>query len=170
VRQRTKNAFEVPFADSPKRRSRSARSRKPRSTYRVRWVVADEAFGETFQTKALAESHRAKLMSYQREGVAFDEATGLPEPMARERNTRPWYTHAVAFVDMKWPHASAKHRKSIAEALAHVTPALLSTDRGAPSDTDIRRALYSWSFNKARREGGPLAISPQRCDGSKRTR
>jgi integrase len=56
---------------------------------------------------------------------------------------------------MKWPRASAKQRKSIAEALANVTPALLSTDRGAPSDADIRRALYSWSFNKTRREAGP---------------
>lgn len=63
--------------------------------------------------------------------------------------------HAVAFVDMKWPRASAKHRKSIAEALANVTSALLSARRGAPADADIRRALYSWSFNKTRREAGP---------------
>jgi len=128
---------------------------KPQSTYRVRWVVAGKVFGDRFQTKALAESFRAKLMTAQREGVAFDEASGLPEPMARERNSRSWYDHAVAFVDMKWPRAAAKQRMSIAEALSNVTLALLKNARGAPSDKEIRRALYAWSFNKARRDAGP---------------
>jgi integrase len=127
---------------------------KPRSTYRVRWLVAGEDFGETFTTKALAESFRSKLVTAQREGVAFDVATGLPEPMAREKNTRSWYDHAVAFVDMKWARAAAKQRISIAESLANVTIALLATDRGAPSDTEIRRALYTWSFNRTRRDAG----------------
>src|SRR6185436_12840143 len=89
------------------------------------------------------------------EGVAFDVATGLPEPMARALNTRSWYDHAVAFVDMKWPRAAANQRKSIAESLAHVTPALLATSRGAPSDDDIRRALYFYVFNTTRRTAGP---------------
>src|SRR5947209_730476 len=84
---------------------------KPRSTYRVRWEVAGEEFGKTFQTRPLAESFRSKLIVAQREGVAFDELTGLPEPMARELNSRTWYEHAVAFVDMKWPRSAAKHRK-----------------------------------------------------------
>jgi integrase len=128
---------------------------RPRSTYRVRWQLAGKEFGESFQTRALAESFRSKLVVAQREGVAFDEATGLPEPMARELNSRTWYEHAVAYVDMKWPRASAKHRKGIAEALAGVTPALLASDRGAPADKDIRRALYTWTFNKTRRDAGP---------------
>ena len=57
---------------------------------------------------------------------------GLPEPMARELNSRTWYEHAVDYVDMKWSRASANHRKSVAEALATVTPALLASDRGRP--------------------------------------
>jgi integrase len=128
---------------------------KPRSTYRVRWQVAGKDFGKSYQTKALAESFRSRLVTAQREGIAFDEATGLPEPMARELNSRSWYEQAIAFVDMKWPRAAGKHRRSIAEALATVTPALLSTDRGAPADDEIRRALYTWAFNKARRDAGP---------------
>lgn len=128
---------------------------KPQSTYRVRWVVAGEVCGDRFQTKALAESFRAKLLTAQREGVAFDEVSGLPEPMARELNSRSWYDHAVAFVDMKWPRAAAKHRMSIAEALSNVTIVLLKTERGAPPESEIRRALYAWSFNKARRDAGP---------------
>jgi integrase len=128
---------------------------KPRSTYRVRWQVAGKDFGASYQTRALAESFRAKLVTAQREGIAFDEASGLPEPMARELNSRTWYEHAVAFVDMKWPRSAGKHRVSIAEALANVTIALLSTTRGVPPEPDIRRTLYSWSFNKARRDAGP---------------
>jgi integrase len=128
---------------------------KPLTTHRVRWVVAGRAFGDTFRTKALAESFRSKLVVAQREGIAFDEASGLPEPMARERNSRSWYEHAIAFVDMKWARAAAKQRKSIAEALATVTPALLATSRGAPAESEIRRAVYTWAFNKARRDAGP---------------
>ncbi len=126
-----------------------------RTTYTVRWKVAGKPFRDTFATKALAENFRSKLVVAQREGVAFDEALGLPEPMARAQNARTWYEHAVAFVDMKWPRAAGKHRRSIAEALATVTPALLSTGRGAPKDEEIRRALYTWAFNKARRDAGP---------------
>jgi site-specific recombinase XerD len=126
-----------------------------KTTYTVRWKVAGKPFRDTFATKALGENFRSKLVVAQREGIAFDEAIGLPEPMAREANSRTWYEHAIGFVDVKWPRAAAKHRKSIAEALATVTPALISTGRGAPSDTEIRRALYTWAFNKTRRDAGP---------------
>jgi integrase len=128
---------------------------RARTTHRLRWVVAGRVFSDSFQTKALAESFRSRLITAQREGIAFDEPTGLPEPMARELNSRSWYDHAAAFVDMKWPSSAAKHRKSIAESLANVTSVLLSTARGAPSDDEIRRALYAWSFNKTRRDAGP---------------
>ncbi|MFY1688042.1 tyrosine-type recombinase/integrase [Plantactinospora sp. WMMB782] len=124
------------------------------TSYTVRWVVAGKPYRDTFATRALADSFRSKLVVAQREGVAFDETCGLPEPMARARNARSWYDHAIAYVDVKWPRASAKHRKGIAEALATVTPALLSTSRGAPDEKAIRAALYGWSFNKTRRDAG----------------
>src|SRR5690606_13058515 len=76
-----------------------------KNTYTVRWKVAGKSFRDTFATKALAEHFRSKLVVAQREGVAFDEATGLPGPMARAHNARSWYDHAIAFVDMKWPRA-----------------------------------------------------------------
>ena len=149
------STYDVKIWSIQEHKGKDRRTGKPQSSYRVRWVVAGKVFGDRFQTKALAESFRAKLMTAQREGVAFDEAAGLPEPMARELNSRSWYDHAVAFVDMKWPRAAGKHRMGIAEALATVTPALLKTTRGVPADADIRRALYAWSFNKARRDAGP---------------
>lgn len=128
---------------------------KPRSTFRVRWSVNGVELGESFQTRPLAEGFRSRLVTAQREGIAFDTTSGLPEPMARELNSRSWYAHAVEFVDAKWPHAAAGHRRNIAEALSGVTLALLATSRGAPPDAEIRSALYRWSFNKARRESGP---------------
>jgi integrase len=149
------STYDVKIWAIQEHKTKESRNGKPQNTYRVRWVVAGRVFGESYKTKALAEGFRSKLVVAQREGVAFDESSGLPEPMARELNTRSWYDHAVAFVDMKWPRAAAKQRKSIAEALANVTPALLSSSRGAPAEKDIRRALYSWSFNKTRREAGP---------------
>ncbi len=124
------------------------------NSYSVRWVVAGKPFRDTFATRALADSFRSKLVVAQREGVAFDEKCGLPEPMARALNARSWYDHAIAYVDVKWPRAAATHRKGIAEALVTVTPALLSTSRGVPSNKAIRAALYGWSFNKARRDAG----------------
>jgi integrase len=133
-------------------KGRDRKTGKPRNTYRVRWTVAGREFGESHQTRAMAESFRSRLIVAQREGVAFDEETGLPEPMIRESKSRTWYEHAIAFVDMKWARASAKHRKGIAEALATVTPALLARNRAAPSDDEIRAALYGWCFNKPRRD------------------
>ncbi len=141
-----------------------------RSSYTVRWQVGGQRFRETFATRALAESFRSELVVAQRQGVAFDRTVGLPGPMARLLKARSWYQHALAFVDMKWPRASAKHRKGIAETLATVTPTLLVTDRGAPGDEDIRAALYGWAFNKARREAGeppePLASAIRWLEGN----
>jgi hypothetical protein len=50
---------------------------------------------------------------------------------------------AAARAMVKWPRAAASHRRSTAES------------RGAPSNDEIRQALYAWSFNKSRREAGP---------------
>jgi integrase len=128
---------------------------KRKSTYRVRWTLAGQRFGESFVTKALAESFRSKLITASREGSPFDEASGLPAAMAREVSSRTWYEHACDFVDMKWPRASGKHHKGISESLAVVTEALLTTDRRAPTQKQIRAALYGWAFNATRRAAGP---------------
>ncbi|MBT8225436.1 MAG: tyrosine-type recombinase/integrase [Dactylosporangium sp.] len=149
------STYDVRIWSIEEHRGRDRKTGKPRSTYRVRWVAAGKRFGDNFQTRALAESFRSKLVIAQREGVAFDEPTGLPEPMARELNSRSWYDHAVAYVDVKWPRAAARQRKSIAESLATVTPAMFATDRGRPCGQELRAALYGWTFNKARRSAGP---------------
>jgi integrase len=67
-----------------------------------------------------------------------------------------FYDLAVMFVDLKWPHAAAKTRTSIADALATVAPVLVSSTRGKPDDDVLRAALYGWAFHKTRRDAGPL--------------
>jgi integrase len=127
------------------------KAKSGKTTYTVRWKVGVKAFRKPFATKALAESQRSILLIAQKQGVAFDIASGLPEPLARATNSRSWLKHAMDFVDMKWSRSSPKHRVSIADALATVTPALLSSNRGAPTAKEMRAALYGWAFNTARR-------------------
>ncbi|OAH15048.1 hypothetical protein [Streptomyces jeddahensis] len=45
------------------------------------------------------------------------------------RTSPSWYEHSIAYVLTKWPRAAAKHRASIAESLAVVTPTFVTTKR-----------------------------------------
>jgi integrase len=129
-----------------------ADTRGTRNSYTVRWAVAGQRKSKAFQTRALAESFRAKLLSSAREGIPYDEATGLPVTMVRESKVSPgWYEFACAYVDMKWPKAAGNTRVGIAEALATATQPLLLKSAGRPSEDRIRAALYGWSFNAVRR-------------------
>ncbi|HEY0696705.1 MAG TPA: integrase, partial [Micromonospora sp.] len=48
---------------------------------------------------------------------------------------------AIDYAAMKWPDASAGHRRSIAESLTTATTALISGRRGRPADAELRAAL-----------------------------
>lgn len=122
------------------------------TTYRVRWLVAGRRFRRNFRTTAAAESFRAELMTAHRKGEAFDPDTGLPVTAARaESRSITWYEFACQYVDMKWPDASPKHRKGIAEALLTVTPVML-VERLSPEEAKVvRSALLNWAFNTRRR-------------------
>jgi integrase len=129
--------------------------RKSGRTYGVRWSVGGRPFHRTYRTRALADSARADLLTATRQGVAFDQETGLPVTMLPTDAGPSWYAHACAFVDSKWPRIAPKSRKSIAEALATITPAMLADVRGRPDDRALRKLLYGWSFNTTRRASGP---------------
>lgn len=58
------------------------------------------------------------------------------------------------YVDIKWPAAAGKYRKSIAEALTSATVAVLP-ESGRPPGTQLRSALVNWAFN-TRLRSGPL--------------
>ncbi len=126
---------------------------KKRTTYSVRWIVGGEEQHRTFASRALADAFRAKLLTHVQRGSAFEKASGLPAPMLRETQRRTWIEHASQYTDMKWPAAAPKSRTGIAESLAVVTPALISSDRGRPDAVLIRRALFEWVFVPPRRKG-----------------
>jgi len=121
------------------------------NSYYVRWTVAGKEWKEPFKHSALAESFRSDLVAAARKGEAFDTESGRPVSMARTTNEMGWYEFACKFVDMKWPRVAATTRRTHAEALTALTPAMFTTTRGKPSDKLIRAALCRWAFNTAKR-------------------
>src|SRR6266571_3765835 len=96
--------------------------------------------------------------------------TSAPEPGNRRPGRRPkpppragWSTreYAAAYAVMKWPLAAAHTRAGIADALATITPALLTSGRGGPPATVLRAALYGHAFNPAQAgtDPGPAAAA-----------
>lgn len=129
-----------------------ARKKNRKRGHGVRWTVAGKECSKWFTERALADNYRSKLMQAARKGEGFDTETGLPESMVRAQLSITWYDLACRFVDLKWPHAAAKSRTGIADALATVTPVLVTTKRGKPDAKVLRAALYGWAFHKVRRE------------------
>jgi len=123
------------------------------TSYTLRWRGVDLRRQDTFPTRKLAESFRAKLVIAAREGQPFDPKTGLPASMSAQEQQTTWYELACDFVDMKWAQASPRHRKSIAEALAIVTGTLTEPTQRSIGEAGIRTALFSWSFNRTARSG-----------------
>lgn len=133
----------------------SIRARKGRpKPFELRWRVGARPHSKSFKLKAQADGRRSQLMTALREREQFDEESGLPASELVALNSPTWFEHAKAYVLMKWPKAAAKHRASIAEALATLTPAFVSTSRGAPDVKVMRHALYAYAFRAVRREDG----------------
>jgi integrase len=118
----------------------------------VRWHVAGRQFSKWFEYRAQADSYRSRLVQAVRRGEGFDTAIGQPESVVRERRAVTWYELACRYVDLKWPHAAAKSRTSMADALATVTPVMVTSERGRPDSVVLRSALYGWAFHKVQRE------------------
>jgi integrase len=138
------------------RLARIAKATGRRRVHGVRWVVAGRSFSKWFEYEAQADSYRSKLIGAARAGEGFDTDTGLPESFAREHRAVTWFDLACRYVDLKWPHAAAKTRTSIADSLATVTPVLVTTSRGMPDAALLREVLYGWAFHKTHREGVQL--------------
>jgi integrase len=125
-----------------------------RRTYTVRWVTNGKEHRKTFPTRALARSFRSMLVSYTNKGVPFDISSGLPEPVLRAERSCTWFVFACEYADMKWDGLAPKSRRSMADALATVTPALIGSVRGAPTKDEIRGVMYSWALVTPRRQAG----------------
>ncbi|MFC9613905.1 tyrosine-type recombinase/integrase [Streptomyces sp. NPDC056938] len=118
--------------------------------WELRWRVGERPHSRSFKLKPQADGRRTELMAALRDQQQFDEETGLPASELMARNSPSWYEHVSEYVLMKWPQAAAKHRASIAESLAVVTPALVTSKRGAPRSVVLREALYQWAFRAVR--------------------
>ncbi|GLZ61708.1 hypothetical protein Misp05_52840 [Micromonospora sp. NBRC 107095] len=116
-----------------------------------RSIYSCRSTSDLFRTKALAHSFRAELVQAANAGEPFDPATGRPVSEARTKNPTTWYAHSRAYVEMKWPRAAAKTRRSIVEALTSITVTLTRpAKRGRPTDTLLRDALYLYGPNPRR--------------------
>ncbi|MEU9755251.1 tyrosine-type recombinase/integrase [Streptomyces althioticus] len=122
--------------------------------WELRWRVGERPHSRSFKLKPQADGRRAELMAALRDRQQFDEETGLPASELASRTSPSWYEHVTGYVLMKWPRAAAKHRASIAESLAVVTPALVTSKRGAPGPSVLRAALYQWAFRAVRSPEG----------------
>ncbi|WP_282685909.1 MULTISPECIES: tyrosine-type recombinase/integrase [unclassified Streptomyces] len=133
----------------------SVRSRPSKSSpFQLRWKVGPEVHYLVFANKTLADGRRSQLMSAQRKGEQFDTETGLPASELRALNSPTWFAHACAYARMKWPNAAAKHRVGIAEALTNITPALTTSQKGAPEAKTLRLALRTWAFQMVKDDEG----------------
>ncbi|NUR49981.1 MAG: tyrosine-type recombinase/integrase [Hamadaea sp.] len=123
-------------------------------------MVGGQEQHDTFKTYALADAFRSKLVSYQRDGVPFDVDTGLPLPMLRERSRVSCYELLTRYVAMKWPDSPGNSRRSVADALKTVAPALIRTDIPHPDEKDLRAAVYQWTCDPPAQKAGdpPPAI------------
>lgn len=117
------------------------------TTYKVRWAVAGQRRKKSFRTKALAESFRSELVSAQRKGEAFAVETGLPISIVRRESEMSWFDFACQYVDSKWSLLAGNSRRNTAQALTTATLVLLTSTRGRPETSLLRRALVSWAFN-----------------------
>ncbi|MFD5564986.1 tyrosine-type recombinase/integrase [Kitasatospora griseola] len=120
------------------------RGRKP---HQLRWRVGERPHSRTFATKTLADGRRSELMTAIKRGEQFDTESGLPAPELRKQTEGTWFEHAVKFAEVKWKGSSAKSRAARADALATITPALVTDHRGAPDKRLLRTALSCWAFN-----------------------
>ncbi|SDK79210.1 tyrosine-type recombinase/integrase [Streptomyces indicus] len=132
------------------------RSGRPKP-WELRWRVGDRPHSRSFKLKPQADGRRAELMAALRDHQQFDEETGLPAQELMARTSPTWYEHVTEYVIKKWPRISAKHRASIAEALAVVTPTLVTSKRGEPASAVLRAALYQWAFRAVRGPRGAWA-------------
>jgi integrase len=138
---------------NPRQRSASApggRTRKTRS-WEVRWVVGGKPATRTRRTKALADAFVLDLRAAARRGESFDVETGLPESMLQAGSELTWIEFAQRYVDMKWPRAAGKSRDSMTDALATVTPALVTDDVDRPDPLMLRTLLRQYLLPPAAR-------------------
>jgi integrase len=91
--------------------------------------VSTELGADPFGSRKHADSFRSELLIAARQGLLFDRLSGSPiDPTKPAERDKSWLELATDYVDLKWPTASARHRKGIAEALVNISLTLIDTD------------------------------------------
>ncbi|MEV0971392.1 tyrosine-type recombinase/integrase [Microtetraspora glauca] len=124
--------------------TRNESSKTP--SYVVRWKVGGRPRSKTLRTKALAENLLSDLRQAAKRGEPFDMETGLPLSMLQAKSARTVFDFVRAYIEMKWPHAAAKTRDSISDALATALPALVKERPGRPDAESLRTALRKYAL------------------------
>ncbi|MFJ8800477.1 hypothetical protein [Streptomyces sp. NPDC102487] len=96
-------------------------------------------------------------MTAARDAEPFDTRTGLPASELRALKQRTtWYVLAQEYIEQRWDRTPGNTRRTLADALATITPAFVEPEHMSRAPRELRRALYSWAFNKkAWREDPP---------------
>ncbi|MEU9872223.1 tyrosine-type recombinase/integrase [Actinomadura sp. NPDC048021] len=131
------------------------------TSYRVLWKTANKApWKRSFKREAQADAYRSALVTAARNGEAFSLTTGEPVSWSRAASSEmSWYDFACTYVDMKWKGAAAKYRQDIARALTAATPAMFASERGKPTDRELRSAMHRWGFNSKDRDNAPEHVA-----------
>ncbi|MEU4035646.1 hypothetical protein [Streptomyces collinus] len=121
-----------------------------RKPFQIRWTVNGREKSESFIAFAVADSRRAKLMTAAREGEPFYEHTGLPHPICGPSSSPLRSTSDMVheYIEQRWERTPGNTRRTLADAFATVTPALVRPGAVYSDPRVLRRALYSWAFNK----------------------
>ncbi|MEV0122295.1 hypothetical protein AB0I16_12255 [Streptomyces sp. NPDC050703] len=83
-------------------------------------------------------------MTAARDGEPFDEHTGLPASELRAIKQRTtWYDLAHEYLDQRWDRTPGNARRTLADAFATITPALVHRGASCPEPRVLRGALYS---------------------------
>ncbi|WP_174552413.1 tyrosine-type recombinase/integrase [Microtetraspora niveoalba] len=126
----------------------------------ARWKVGGRQKSKTFRTKALAESLLSDLRQAAKRGEQFDMETGFPLSMLQAKSARTVFDFVRAYIEMKWPHAAAKTRDSVSDALATALPALVKDRPGRPDAESLRTALRKYALlPEGKRPDAPPAMA-----------
>ena len=111
------------------------------ASWEVRWIVAGKHCSRSRRTKGLADAFLADLRAAARRGESFDTDSGLPDSMQPATQGPTWLEFVQQYLDVKWPHAAAKSRDSMTDALATVTAALIRANTEPLDPYVLRDAL-----------------------------
>ncbi|WP_370416962.1 hypothetical protein [Streptomyces fradiae] len=110
------------------------------SPFQLRWKGGPEVHRLVFANKTPADGHRSRLMSAQHKGKRFNTEIGLPASELRTLDS-PLVRARLRVRPDELSQCCGKHRVGIAGNLTNITPALTTSQKGAPEARTLRLSL-----------------------------